>query len=205
MVPPTSRVPLPRTRDRMLPLVWPCRTALSFATAALVPQRPAAARCRCLWPSPRGAAAARRASARSMLSPPSRMCSPTATRSSVRSPSCSATAIRLKSVVPPPMSHTSTRSPTRTLRRQPSPERVDPGVERGLRLFEQRDVFETGRACRANRQLARLFVERCGNGQEDVLIAESRRVAACWCQVTATRRLSAIRTFPDISTRKPAS
>ena len=39
-----------------------------------------------------------------MLSPPSRMWSPTATRFSAKSPFSSETAIRLKSVVPPPTS-----------------------------------------------------------------------------------------------------
>ena len=54
------------------------------------------------------------ASAKSMLSPPSRMCSPTLTRSSSRTPSTSVTAIRLKSAVPPPTSQTRTISPGAT-------------------------------------------------------------------------------------------
>ena len=48
--------------------------------------------------------------------------------------------MRVKSVVPPPTSQTSTRSPTRTRRRQRSPCVGDPRVERGLRLLEQRHV-----------------------------------------------------------------
>ena len=57
--------------------------------AALVPQP-----CRCQvsmrWPDASSRCCSTRASARSMLSPPSRMCSPTATRSSASSPSASA-------------------------------------------------------------------------------------------------------------------
>ena len=116
-----------------------------------------------------------RASARSMLSPPSRMCSPTATRSSVRSPSRSPTAIRLKSVVPPPTSQTSTRSPTLHLPAPRVAERVEPGVERGLRLFEQRHVLEAGALRGAQRQLARLRVERRGHRQQDVLLRQRQR------------------------------
>jgi len=51
------------------------------------------------------------ASARSMLSPPSRMWSPTATRVSSRLPSRSSTAISEKSLVPPPTSITRITSP----------------------------------------------------------------------------------------------
>jgi hypothetical protein len=55
---------------------------------------------------------------RSMLSPPSRMCSPTATRVSSSAPSCSVTAISDRSVVPPPTSTTRMMSPTLTSWRQ---------------------------------------------------------------------------------------
>ena len=65
----------------------------------------ATARRRALCRSRPARAATAWASARSMLSPPSRMWSPTATRSSARSPSSSPTAISVKSVVPPPTSH----------------------------------------------------------------------------------------------------
>ena len=58
----------------------------------------------------------------------------------------SPTAIRLKSVVPPPTSHTSTTSPTRKRLRQRVARAVEPGVEGGLRLLEQRDVREPGLA-----------------------------------------------------------
>ena len=78
------------------------------------------------------------ASARSMLSPPSRMWSPTATRCSSRSPSRSSTAISEKSLVPPPTSTTRMTSPACTCLRQPPPLRLDPAVERRLRLLEQR-------------------------------------------------------------------
>ena len=56
-----------------------------------------------------------------MLSPPSRMCSPTARRERIRSPPSSATAIKVKSVVPPPTSHTRMMSPTLTCCRHFSP------------------------------------------------------------------------------------
>ena len=61
------------------------------------------------------------ASARSMLSPPRRMCSPTARRESTRSPDSSFTAIRVKSVVPPPTSQTRITSPALTRLRQSLP------------------------------------------------------------------------------------
>ncbi len=59
-----------------------------------------------------------RATARSMLSPPSSRWSPTATRSSCSSPALSVTAMSVKSVVPPPMSTTRIRSPGFTCSRQ---------------------------------------------------------------------------------------
>ena len=52
-----------------------------------------------------------------MLSPPRRMCSPTARRDRARSPPSSVTAIRVKSVVPPPTSQTRMMSPTLTFLR----------------------------------------------------------------------------------------
>ncbi len=60
------------------------------------------------------------ASARSMLSPPSIRWSPTATRRNPGPVGVSTTVIRLKSVVPPPMSQTRISSPARTSRCQPS-------------------------------------------------------------------------------------
>ena len=77
------------------------------------------------------------------MSPPSRMCSPTATRSSASSPLASVTAISVKSVVPPPISTTRIRSPElHALAPVGMP--LDPGVEGRLRLFEQRDVAVAG-------------------------------------------------------------
>ena len=61
------------------------RRALPWRAAPGATAR-AAATCRSCAPAPRAAACSTRASARSMLSPPSRMCSPTATRSSRSSP-----------------------------------------------------------------------------------------------------------------------
>ena len=72
-----------------------------------------------------------------MLSPPSRMWSPTAMRSRTSSPASSPTAISEKSVVPPPTSQTRTTSPTCTCSRQRAARRRQPGVERRLRLLEE--------------------------------------------------------------------
>ena len=84
------------------------------------------------------------ARARSMLSPPSRMCSPTARRVRARSPPWSVTAIRVKSVVPPPTSQTRRRSPTLTRFRQLVALRGEPGVEGGLGLLQEGDVLQPG-------------------------------------------------------------
>ena len=52
---------------------------------------------------------------------------------------------------------------------------VDPRVEGGLRLLEQRDVREAGGVRRLQRQLARHRVERRRHGEEDVLAFERER------------------------------
>ena len=52
---------------------------------------------------------------------------------------------------------------------------VDPGVARGLRLFEQRDVLQPGRFRGAQRQLARVLVERRRHGEEHLLPVERQR------------------------------
>ena len=80
-----------------------------------------------------------------MLSPPSSRWSPTASRVSARLPPSSPTSISVKSVVPPPTSATSTRSPTLDLLPPVVAGAVEPGVERGLRLFQQREVLEARR------------------------------------------------------------
>ena len=113
-----------------------------------------------------------------MLSPPSRMCSPTATRSSARSPAASDTAIRLKSVVPPPTSHTSTRSPMPHALAPGLALALEPGVEGGLRFLEQREPLEARVHRRAPRQLARLLVERRRHREHDVLVRE-RQAGRC--------------------------
>src|SRR2546430_1153293 len=61
------------------------------------------------------------ASATSMLSPPTRVCVPTAILWSSKAPSVSSTPIRVKSVVPPPTSQTNKESPTPRCRRHCSP------------------------------------------------------------------------------------
>ena len=50
---------------------------------------------------------------------------------------------------------------------------VDPRVEGGLRLLEQRDVREAGVGRGAKRQLARLRVERAGHGEEHLLASSA--------------------------------
>ena len=108
-----------------------------------------------------------------MLSPPSRMCSPTASRDRARSPPSSVTAIRVKSVVPPPTSQTRRMSPTLTFFRHWSPCAAEPGVEGGLRLLEERDLLRAPPCARGlDGQLAGHGVERGGDGQEDVLVLE---------------------------------
>ena len=87
IVPPTRPVPLPRIVTGCFLRVRLRLEQLLLGDAAVVPQRLQSAGCRCACPSPPAAAPPRRASARSILSPPSRMCSPTATRSSASSPS----------------------------------------------------------------------------------------------------------------------
>ena len=52
---------------------------------------------------------------------------------------------------------------------------VDPRVAGGLRLLEQRHAREAGVGRGPQRQLARLFVERCGHGDEHVLAVERER------------------------------
>ena len=111
-----------------------------------MPQRRAAARCRCVWPCALEPLLQQRARARGPCCRRRAGCARRPRRARARARRrCSPTAIRLKSVVPPPTSQTSTRSPTVTRRRQRVAERVEPRVERGLRLFEQRHVLEAGR------------------------------------------------------------
>ncbi len=51
--------------------------------------------------------------------------------------------------------------------------RDDPAIERRLGLLEQRDVRQSGLASGLERQLARGLVERCRDGQHDLLMLES--------------------------------
>ena len=108
-----------------------------------------------------------------MLSPPSRMWSPTATRVSTRLPASSPTAISDRSVVPPPTSQTSTTSPTSTCLRQSLVAGVDPGIEGGLRLLEQREVFQPGGPGRLDGQFAGHGIERGRHRQDDVLLFQA--------------------------------
>ena len=107
-----------------------------------------------------------------MLSPPSRMCSPTLMRSSSRPPSTSVTAIRLKSAVPPPTSQTSTMSPGAD-QVAPRPAGLrGPGVEGGQRLLQQGDVAQPRVPGGLGGQAARDLVERGGDGQDDLAFGE---------------------------------
>ena len=90
-----------------------------------------------------------------------------AARATVRRP-LSVTAIRVKSVVPPPISTTRIRSPTLDAL-APVGMPLDPGIEGRLRLFEQRDVLVSGLFRRFERQLARDGVEGRGHGDQHLL------------------------------------
>ena len=87
-------------------------------------------------------------------------------------PPASVTAIRVKSVVPPPTSQTRRMSPTLTCFRQRVALGGEPGVEGGLRLLQERDLLEPRRAGGLDGQLAGHGVERGGDGQQDVLVLE---------------------------------
>ena len=114
------------------------------------------------------------ASARSMLSPPSRMWSPTATRSSSRSPVA--------------LEHGDQREvggaaadvddqddvADRTCLRQRAAAGLEPAVERRLRLFEQRQRAVAGGLGGLDRQLARGRVERRRDRHHHVLLGERR-------------------------------
>ena len=62
--------------------------------------------------------------------------------------------------------------------RQLPPVCRDPRVERGERLFEQRQPLEARRLRGFDRQLACFLVERRGHGQHDLLLLELRGIAA---------------------------
>ena len=47
-------------------------------------------------------------------------------------------------------------------------------IERGLRLFDQRELFEAGLARGIHRQRARHFVERGGHGDHHFLLGHRR-------------------------------
>ena len=51
---------------------------------------------------------------------------------------------------------------------------VDPGVEGGLRFFEQNNVAIAGLVGGAFGEVARNGVERCGHGDQDLLLVERR-------------------------------
>ena len=93
-------------------------------------------------------------------------------RSAASPPSIDAR-IRLKSVVPPPTSQTSTSAPSVSMRRGVAAMRGDPRVERRQRLLEQHDRGESRGPRRLHGQLARLLVERRRHGEDDRLLARA--------------------------------
>ena len=76
--------------------------------------------------------------------------------------------------------------PGEALRQLPAVRR-DPRVERGERLFEQRQPLEASRLRGFDRQLAGFFVERRRHGQHDLLLFEPRGIvtrARVWFQAS---------------------
>jgi len=61
---------------------------------------------------------------------------------------------------------------------EPLAHSLDPGIKRGLGLFEQGDVFEAGVRGRRERQLARRGIEGGGNGQDDLLSGDGMTLPA---------------------------
>ncbi len=101
-------------------------------------------------------------------------------------PSSRWTANRLKSDVPPPMSTTRTWRgsgvPAASPKAPPRPSQapsfaavlLQPGVEGGLRLLEQANRIRIARRLRRHqRQPLRRRIERCGDGDGDVLVVEA--------------------------------
>ena len=76
-------------------------------------------------------------------------------------------------MVPPPTSTTSTTHARPELRRFLRRVRAEPGVERRLRLFEQRDVFQSGPLRRLGGELAGDVVERSRHGDDDLAFFQS--------------------------------
>ena len=94
---------------------------------------------------------------------------------SASSPSSIRARIRLKSVVPPPTSQTRISAPSAKVAGQLPAVRGDPGVERGQRLLEQRQLLEPRARSPPHRQLARFLVERRGHGEHDRAAARAAR------------------------------
>ena len=125
-------------------------------------------------PSAAKAAPAKWARARSMLSPPTSVWLPTAMRRSDSSPSSSVTPMRVKSVVPPPTSQTSSVSPTLSCLRQSSPMSASQAYSAACGSSSStRSSRQPGRQRRLARQLAGAGVERGRHGQHDLLLARA--------------------------------
>ena len=174
------------------------RSRRSLASAALHHQRLPAHAVELPAVRRRGAPPRARASAMSMLSPPSSRWSPTATRSSASvAVGCRR---RDQREVGRAAADVDDQDQRRRRRAPPSPValvRGEPRVERGLRLLEQRDVAAARlRARAATRELARDLVERRRHGEHDVL----RRRAARRDAPRPTRRGGARGSAPTPST-----
>ena len=105
-----------------------------------------------------------------MLSPPRRMCSPTASGRGRARPASSRDGDQGEvGGAAADVADEDHGRPTLTCLRQPSPLLLEPRVEGGLRLLEQGHVLEPGRGRRLRGQLARRGVERRRDGQQDFL------------------------------------
>jgi hypothetical protein len=111
-----------------------------------------------------------------MLSPPSIRWSPTPIRVSwgLLPSAAGSTWIRVRSVVPPPTSHTSTRRDPAQFVRETVAMAEQPVVEGRLRLFEQAQAGQAGQARGLHGECARAFVEGGRHGEHDVLRFQRR-------------------------------
>ena len=121
-----------------------------------------------------------------MLSPPSRMCSPTATRCSSRLPSRSIDRdqreVGRAAADVDDEDHVADAAPACAT----AAALLDPAIERGLRFFEQRHAAVAGGIGGFGGQFARGRIERRGDRHRDVLLGERRvgmRVVPCFAQV----------------------
>ena len=125
------------------------------------------------------------ASARSMLSPPSRMWSPTATRSSCRSPSRFAHGDQREVAGAAADVDDQDHVADLHLLAEAAARAGDPAVERGLRLLEQHRLGQAREPRGLGRQLARGRIERRRHRDRHELLARAARPACSWSQARA--------------------